>query len=106
SVAQKMAIASLADETELARRIEDNAQQRQRLQEAFDRLAISYAPSQTNFVWIQADRAQEVFDALLKKGIIVRSFGGGNALRVGIGSEDETSRIIEAFEKLKAEQLI
>ncbi|MCL2492228.1 MAG: aminotransferase class I/II-fold pyridoxal phosphate-dependent enzyme, partial [Coriobacteriia bacterium] len=41
SVAQKMAIASLADETELARRIEDNAQQRQRLQEAFDRLAIS-----------------------------------------------------------------
>jgi len=106
NVAQAMAIASLADEAELDKRILVNAEQRDRLQEAFDRLGIAYAPSQTNFVWIHAENAQELFDALLKKGVIVRSFGQGNALRVGIGSPEETSRIIEAFEQLVNGKLI
>jgi histidinol-phosphate aminotransferase len=106
SVAQAMAMASLVDEAELDRRILENAQQRDRLEQAFEQLGISYAKSQTNFVWIHASNAQAVFDALLKRGVIVRSFGQGNALRVGVGSPEETTRIIEAFEKLREEDLI
>ena len=106
SVAQAMAEASLGDAETLAERRENNATQRERLQQAFERLGIAYAPSQTNFVWIHTSKAQELFDALLRKGVIVRSFGQGSALRVGVGTEDETSRIIAAFDELKAEGLL
>ena len=99
-VAQAMATASLADTEELSRRILANTQQRARLQETFDRLEIAYAPSQTNFVWIHTPRPQECFTALLAKGVIVRDFGQVPALRVGVGSQDETSRIIEVFDEL------
>jgi histidinol-phosphate aminotransferase len=106
SVAQSMAMASLADEAELDKRILDNAEQRDRLEQIFDRLGISYAKSQTNFVWIHTPKAQDVFDALLRRGVIVRSFGQGNALRVGVGSTEETTQIIEAFEQLRRDGLI
>ena len=105
-VAQAMAQASLDDQCELDRRVAANAEQRERLQEAFERLDIAYVPSQTNFMWIQVSSSSKVFDELLKKGIIVRSFGQGGALRVGVGSPDETTRIIEAFEQLNDEGII
>ena len=106
SVAQQMAIASLGDGTQLRKRIQGNAEQRQRLQQAFDKLDIVYYPSQTNFVWILADNAPDLFDALLKKGVIVRGFGQVPALRVGVGSEEETTRIIEACTQLRDEGTI
>ena len=101
SVAQSMACASLTDTETLVNRKAMNEVQRERLQEAFDRLGVVYAPSQTNFVWIHVDDATALFEALLKKGIITRSFGLASSLRVGIGSESETTRIITAFEDLK-----
>ena len=100
SVAQEMAIASLADEAELTKRILVNAEQRDRLQEALDRIGFRYVSSHTNFIWIMVDDAQKMFDALLKKGIIARSFGLGNALRIGVGSPDEVTCTIAALEEL------
>lgn len=98
TVAQVAAYYSLDDQPEVARRRIENAEQRTRLYAAFDRLGVSWVPSETNFVYILTDRSKELFDALLSGGIIVRDFGSAPALRVGIGTPEDTSATIAAFE--------
>jgi len=98
AVAQVGALASLDDDAEVARRRAMNQEQKTYLYECFDRLGIRWVPSETNFVWIKTERPVEVFEALLEGGVIVRSFGTANALRVGVGAPEDTQRTIEAFE--------
>jgi histidinol-phosphate/aromatic aminotransferase/cobyric acid decarboxylase-like protein len=40
----------------------------------------------------------EVFEALLAQGVIVRDFGASPALRVGIGSPEDTNATVAALE--------
>ncbi len=97
SVAQAGALASLDDGVEVIRRRAENQEQKTYLYSGFDRLGISWVPSETNFVWIKTERPVEVFEALLEQGVIVRGFGATPALRVGIGTAEDSRRTIEAF---------
>lgn len=98
TVAQVAAYYSLDARGEIARRRDENADQRASLYEAFDRLGVKWVPSQTNFVYILTDRSKQLFDALLGEGIIVRDFGTAPALRVGVGTPEDTAATIAAFE--------
>ena len=100
TVAQAMAYYSLEDGGELARRTAENAEQRNRLCEALGRLGYPYAESQTNFVWVHTDQPAELFEALLAHGVIVRGFGPAPALRLGVGTPEETDRLIEVLDGL------
>lgn len=102
TVAQIAAYYSLDDEGEVARRRAENQEQKTYLYRCFDRLGLRYAPSQTNFVYFQTDRPVEVFEALLEEGVIVRDFGNQAALRVGIGTPEDTATTIAAFEAVAA----
>ena len=98
SVSQVAAYYSLQDEPEIARRRVVNAEQRAALTRAFDRLGVRWFPSETNFVYILTETPVELFRELLEFGVIVRDFGTAPALRVGIGSPDDTAATIAAFE--------
>jgi len=98
SVAQVAAYYSLDATDEVARRTAVNAEQRERLYAAFDRLGVSWVPSETNFVYVSTSTPVEVFEALLSCGVIVRDFGTAPALRVGIGTPEDTAATIDAFE--------
>jgi len=98
SVAQVAAYYSLEATEEIARRVSENAAQRERLYSAFDQLGVSWVPSETNFVYVSTSRPVEVFEALLACGVIVRDFGTAPALRVGIGTPEDTEATIAAFE--------
>lgn len=98
TVAQVAAYYSLDAGPEIARRRDENATQRIRLGEAFNRLGVRWVPSETNFVYVLTERAQELFDELLTAGVIVRAFGNAPALRVGVGTPDDTDTTIAAFE--------
>ncbi len=98
TVGQVAAYYSLDDEAEVRRRRAENQEQKVYLYSCFDRLGISYVPSETNFVYVHTSRPVEVFEALLEEGVIVRDFGTAPALRVGIGTPEDTKRTIEAFE--------
>lgn len=98
SVAQIAAYYSLADEAEVIRRKRENQEQKTYLYSCFDRLGIPYVPSHTNFVYVHTDRPVEAFEALLGEGVIVRDFGTAPALRVGIGTPEDTSTTIAAFD--------
>lgn len=97
-VAQVAAHYSLGDEAEVERRKRENQEQKTYLYSAFDRLGISYVPSEANFVYVKTDRPVEVFEALLGEGVIVRDFGTAPALRVGVGTPQDTRMTIAAFE--------
>lgn len=105
TVAQVAAYYSLDDQAEVARRCAENAEQKERLYECFERLGIGYAPSQTNFIYIQTDGPVELFEQLLSHGIIVRDFGTAPALRVGVGTPADTTATIAAFESMSREAL-
>lgn len=102
TVAQVAAYYSLDDETEVRRRRKENQEQKVYLYSCFDRLGIGYARSETNFVYVHTPRAVEVFEALLEEGVIVRDFGNSQALRVGIGTPEDTQMTIAAFEAVAA----
>ncbi len=102
TVAQIAAYYSLDDEVEVRRRRKENQEQKTYLYSCFDRLGIKYARSETNFVYFHTSRPVEVFEALLSEGVIVRDFGNAPALRVGIGTPEDTQMTIAALEVVAA----
>ena len=67
-----------------------------------DRLGISYFDTQTNFFLIDVGRpAQDVFEAMLRQGVIVRSmksYGFPTCIRVNVGLVEENRRFLKALE--------
>ncbi len=75
--------------------------ERHRLMEEISRLgAFVVTPSDANFLWVQTSRpAQNVFEHLRSRGILVRSFherGGrlAHQLRITIGTKSENDRLL------------
>lgn len=73
-----------------------------------DNIPFKTYPSQANFVLVDVSpfTAEEMCEALLRKGIIVRdcsSFrGAGNSLiRISVGTKEQNMRVIEAFKGVK-----
>jgi len=98
SVAQVGAYYSLEDQPEVLRRKHENREQKTYLYSCFDRLGVGYVPSHANFVWVLTEKPVEVFEELLREGVIARGFGDTPALRLGVGTPDDTKRTIAAFE--------
>ena len=63
--------------------------------------AFSLYPSCTNFVFLKTERAKELFEGLLARGVAIRHMGG--YLRVTAGSEAENAAFLEAFTALLKE---
>ena len=102
--AQAAGIAALGDPDHLERSIALVREGKQYLYEVFARLGLSYVPTQGNFVLVHCGRpATEVYDGLLRQGIIVRpcaSFGLPHSIRVTIGTAEQNRRLAEALEHL------
>ncbi|MGQ0577870.1 MAG: histidinol-phosphate transaminase [Betaproteobacteria bacterium] len=101
SLAQAAALAALADQDFVQRSRALNAQGMQVLTAAFTRLSLSWIPSYANFVSIKVPRATEVFQRLLRHGVIVRpiaGYGMPQYLRVTVGTEAENARFLAALE--------
>lgn len=64
---------------------------------------VSVVPSQANFLWFQVERpASEIYEALAKKGVLVRSFHGRGGkmehfLRATIGTPEENGQFLAAM---------
>lgn len=97
-------VAALDDREHLLRTVTMVREGKQQLYRLFEQLGLRYAPSQTNFVLVDCGRpAQEVYEALLRNGVLVRpcgSFGLPNAIRVTVGTPEqngEFTRALQAF---------
>ncbi len=92
SEAQAAALASLDDPEELVRRRELNRQGRDRLAEILRGHGFEPPPSLGNFLYADVGNGRELFERLLREGVIVRpldGFGAPEAIRVSVGTPDE-----------------
>jgi len=100
---QVAALAALDDEEHLAATRKLAREGKRFLEELCVDLGLRYLPSQANFVMIDLGRpAQPVFEALLRRGVIVRpctGFGRPEFIRVTTGRPEELMRFASALKE-------
>lgn len=103
-LAQVAACAALDDIEHLNKSKTVNLQGRKYLYDEFDKMGLSYVPTEANFVFVNVGKdSKEVFQALLKKGIIIRPgniFGFPEYLRITIGTPEENERFIKGLQSV------
>ncbi|RAL21661.1 histidinol-phosphate transaminase [Lujinxingia litoralis] len=103
-LAQDAAAAALDDLAFVERSVAINEEGRGILEEGLSALAdsgVSWIPSQTNFLLVKVPvEGVKVYDALLRKGVIVRPMAGyglGDYVRISIGTPDEVRRCLNSL---------
>jgi len=103
-LAQKAALAALADQEHVARCREINSRGLERFAKVCDTLGLPYIPSAANFLTVEfGERTQEVYDALLRRGIIVRpvgNYGMPGHLRITIGMPEDMDMLESALKQI------
>jgi len=100
-MAQVGALAALEDEEYYMLTLERTAKGIEYLRRKVDKLGCKSSPTQTNFFLIDVQgNADELYQAMLYKGVIVRSmsaYGFANFIRVTVGTEEENNRFLESL---------
>ena len=102
-IAQAGALAGLKDEEHQRKTRELTTAGRNLLQAEFGKLGLEYVPSFANFVLVKVGSGKATFQALLKKGIIVRdmtSYCLPEWIRVSIGTERQNERFLSELKAL------
>lgn len=99
SLALAAAEAALSDKNHLEKVLQLNRQMRQKMTERLKAMGLNPVPSQTNFVYFNVPQAQDLYQSLLRKGVIVRPIGP-DALRVTTGTVTETEHFLKVFEEV------
>ena len=102
SFALAAAVAALQDTQFIEQSRALNLQGMAQLEQGFNQLGLTWVSSRANFILVDVQRSgAQVFEALLKQGVIVRPVGGGygmpNHIRVSIGLSEENSRFLKAL---------
>lgn len=107
ALAQVAALASLRDPEQVSRSRRVNEEGRAYLEAEFARLGLRFAPTQSNFIFVDLGvDAAAAFQALMRRGVIVRydpAFRMPTHVRVTIGTMEQNRRFIAALEGVLAE---
>ncbi|MBI5135721.1 MAG: histidinol-phosphate transaminase [Nitrospirae bacterium] len=99
-LAQRAALAALADHAHVAQSIAINEAGKGQLAALFDRMGLPHLPTQANFVYVNVGMdGAPVFQECLKHGIILRHIHG-DWLRVTVGLEHELTRFGQVLEQV------
>ncbi len=101
-LAEAAALAALDDEEHVRRTLELNESGIAYLSTELEKMGIETWPTDANF--ILARTGNDVFDALLRKGVIVRpmaGFGLTEHVRISIGLPEENERLIKALAEIR-----
>ncbi len=96
TMGQIAALAALDDIEHVSMSRKINEEGKLFLYREFDRLNIHYVPTEANFIYVPVRDSFTLYEALLRKGIIVRPMGP-DAIRVTIGLPEENRRFIDAM---------
>jgi len=102
-LAEAAAVAALDDEEHMRRTLEVNASGIDYLTRELQALGYTVEPSDTNFVL--ARLGANVYDDLLKRGVIVRpmaGFGLPEHVRISVGLPEENERLVDALREMGA----
>ena len=105
---QEAARAALDDARHIERSIEVNEEGRAVLADGLSSLGLRWIPSHTNFLLVQSPfDGVELYEALLRKGVIVRPlvpYGLLEYVRISIGTPTECERAIRALGEVLSER--
>jgi histidinol-phosphate aminotransferase len=100
SLAQRAALAALGDDDHVAKSRAVNTAGMEQVGNGLRALGLTVIPSEANFLFFDVKRdGRQVFESLLREGIIVRHIDG-TMLRVTIGQSDENSAFLQALKKV------
>jgi histidinol-phosphate aminotransferase len=100
SLAQCAALAALGDEEHVAKSRAMNQAEMADVRAGLVALGFQPLPSEANFLYFDAGRdGRALFEALLRKGVIVRHIEGSN-LRVTIGLPEENRQFLQALKQI------
>lgn len=103
SIAQAAALGALGDEKYLRETKRLTSEGRSYLQEQFAEMQLPFVPSTANFVLVHVGDGQAVFQALLKKKIIVRALKGYKLpewVRISVGTMEQNRKCIAALREI------
>jgi len=103
AMAQAAALAALDDDEFVERTRRMVSDGLSYLEGEFKRMNLDYVPSVTNFILVKVGAGRSVFEALQKKGIIVRpmdGYGLPDYIRVTVGRSEDNTRFIYDLEQV------
>lgn len=106
SLAQIAAIGALEDRPHLARTLNNNKQELNRLKNYLKKHNFEFIPSVTNFIAIKtgsAEASEELFEMLMNEGVIIRPLRTNEMpefVRVSAGTPEEMDHFYEAMDKI------
>jgi histidinol-phosphate aminotransferase len=109
SIAQAGALAGIYDDEYMRKTRELTHEGREFLQSAFASMGLEFVPSAANFVLVRVGDGDKVFEALLRRGLIVRamrSYKLPQWIRVSVGTMDQNRRFVAELERLNSEGLL
>lgn len=102
---QVAALAALEDEEHLERSRRVNEEGKSRLYALFQELGLEYVPTQANFILVKNGRFGDLYEDLLRKGVIVRAgeaLGIPGHVRITIGDATQNDRLERALREIAA----
>ncbi|MBU3664412.1 MAG: histidinol-phosphate transaminase [Chthoniobacterales bacterium] len=108
-IAQAGALAGLQDAEHMERTRRVTHDGRNFLQAEFLDMGLEFVPSVANFVLVRVGDGKKVFEALLRRGIIVRamgSYGLPGWIRVSVGTMPQNEAFVAALRQLDAEGIV
>ena len=107
-IAQAGALAGIQDAEHMRRTRELAREGREYFESEFARLGLEYVPSTANFVMVNVGDGDKVFEALLARGVIVRSMRSYKLpqwIRVSVGTQEQNQRFVAELSRLVEEGL-
>ncbi|MDY3142281.1 MAG: histidinol-phosphate transaminase [Parabacteroides sp.] len=104
--AQREALALLNKPEQMEAQRQKVLEERERLRRAFEAAPFQYKvyPSDANFLLVEVGRANEIYAALVEKGVIVRNRNSVSlcrgCLRITVGTVDENTLLLQALEEV------
>jgi histidinol-phosphate aminotransferase len=106
-LAMEAAVAALGDHEHIRLSIEANAAGLQQVNDGLRAMGLEPVPSRANFVLVETPHEGRVlFEALLRRGVIVRPMGGYGMprhLRISIGAPGENAVMLEELAAVLAQ---
>jgi len=102
-IAQAGALAGLSDEEHMSRTRELTHEGRRYFENEFADMGLAYVPSVANFVLVNVGDSKVVFEAMLRKGIILRAMGSYGLpawVRISVGTMEQNRRCIDELREL------
>jgi histidinol-phosphate aminotransferase len=102
-IAQAGALAGILDDDHQRKTRDLTIEGRTWMQKEFAALGLEFVPSHANFVLVKVGSGKTVFQALMKKGVIIRdmtAYGLHEWIRVSIGTMDQNHRFLEELRLL------